>query len=691
MSPKRSNEVISSRRAGLRRLVFMTVFVSLSGSGILLFADFLWRSDLYALNYALLILFAVLFTYLSFGATTALFGYSARLRGVTAGVIDAREARLQGPLPPTAILFPVYNEDPARVVAGLRATLASLRKTGHEERFHFFILSDTRDPDKWLQEEAAWLAACRDFNAHGRIFYRHRRENLHKKAGNISDFLSRWGKRYRYMVIFDADSLMSGACLVQLVALMEQHPRAGIIQTVPGIVEGQTHFARAQQFASRLYGPVFAAGLNYWQQGEGNYWGHNAIIRVEAFMAHCELPDLPWREPLGGKILSHDFVEAALMRRAGYEVWLAANLEESYEEGPPNAVEAAKRDRRWCQGNLQHAWLLFAKGFHAANRIHLLNGILSYTSAFFWFWFLVISTLVVVQFENSQLTLLTTPGFMRFFDLDLRAHGILIMGFTALLLFAPKILALLDLTADPERLRGFGGLAHSFRGVLAESLFSALQAPINMIWHATFVVLIPMGKSSGWNAQNRDGSAGLGFRAALRIFGWMTLAGLLWAVLAWRTSTDFFAWVAPVLLPMIASVPLAMASSSKVAAQKSQRVRLWQTPEEASRPEILRLLDDEHQRATATIAQRDGDERFDRGPSRRFAAEAIVHPLLHAMHAALELEEGPADPAATPQAQALADRWQGREVPVLSDAEWRHLLGDPGLLQQLHRRWWTAG
>jgi membrane glycosyltransferase len=202
-----------------------------------------------------------------------------------------------------------------------------------------------------------------------------------RKSGNIADFCRRWGRRYRYMVVLDADSVMTGTAVSSLVRLMETNPRAGIIQTMPRLVKAETVFGRIQQFASRLYGPVFAAGLNFWQQGAGNYWGHNAIIRVSPFLASCGLPGLPGKEPLGGKVLSHDFVEAALMRDAGWEVWFAYDLDGSYEGLPPNLTEYVKRDRRWCQGNLQHIWFLLARNIRPISRIHLVQGILAYASA----------------------------------------------------------------------------------------------------------------------------------------------------------------------------------------------------------------------------------------------------------------------------------------------------------------------
>ncbi|MFZ4593091.1 MAG: glucans biosynthesis glucosyltransferase MdoH, partial [Verrucomicrobiaceae bacterium] len=253
----------------------------------------------------------------------------------------------------TAIIIPVYNEDVTRVWEGLRVTYESLAKTAQLEHFDFYVLSDSDQTNKWIEEQTAWLELCRQLGAFGRIFYRKRRKPINRKSGNVSDFCRRWGKRYRYMIVFDADSLMSGALMVAMTRIMEKNPGIGILQTFPKQVASETLLGRLMQFAQSLYGPAFMAGINYWQGGEANFWGHNAIIRLEPFIKECALPPLPKTVPFGGHILSHDFVEAALMRKAGYSVRLLNTIRGSYEEGPPTLIDTLKRDRRWCQGNMQ--------------------------------------------------------------------------------------------------------------------------------------------------------------------------------------------------------------------------------------------------------------------------------------------------------------------------------------------------
>ena len=253
-------------------------------------------------------------------------------------------------------------------------------------------LSDTTQPDIWLQEEVAWAELCVELSAFGRIFYRHRRPNIKRKSGNIADFCRRWGKNYPYMIVFDADSVMAGATLVRMVTMMDHNPRIGILQTVPMAVGRQSLIARIQQFSGHVYGPMFAAGQHFWQIGDAQYWGHNAIIRIAPFMEHCGLSRLSGNPPLGGDILSHDFVEAALMRGAGWEVWLAYDLGGSWEEPPPTLIDELVRDRRWCQGNIQHIRLLLARRIRFIHRVLFLNGAMAYVSALLWLIFLSLSS-----------------------------------------------------------------------------------------------------------------------------------------------------------------------------------------------------------------------------------------------------------------------------------------------------------
>lgn len=381
-----------------RRATFFTLVIVTLVTGIWLLGDSLGRDGLNPLETGMLVVFAPLFYQLSVGFWTAVIGLFVSGRRTQDPLNLARsltpEERAANLNASTAIIMPVYNEDVSRVFEGLRVIYQSLADTGQIGNFDFFILSDSDNPNKWVEEELAWLELCRQLNAFGRIFYRKRRKPINRKSGNVSDFCRRWGKRYRYMVVLDADSIMAGRLLSDMVRLMEKHPAIGMIQTAPRVFGAETLFGRVMQFAHAVYGEPFMAGLNYLSMGNATFWGHNAIVRLAPFIEDCALPELPGREPFGGHILSHDFVEAALMQKAGYQVWLMPVSEGSYEEGPPTLLNTLKRDRRWCQGNMQHIKLLLAKGWNPLARLNFFHGILSYFASPLWLIFLVLATIL---------------------------------------------------------------------------------------------------------------------------------------------------------------------------------------------------------------------------------------------------------------------------------------------------------
>ena len=292
---------------------------------------------------------------------------------------------------------PATTNSPAGSRPHSRSCTPTSTRLGALPGFDLFILSDTTDPDVWVAEEAAFLALRDRTGDDGRIFYRRRAENTERKAGNIADWVRRFGGAYRQFLILDADSVMTGDAVIRLAGMLERHPDVGLVQTLPVIVGGETLFARMQQFAGRLYGPLIAHGIAWWHGADGNYWGHNAMIRTEAFAAAAGLPTLEGRKPFGGHIMSHDFVEAALLRRAGWAVHMVPGLPGSYEESPPSLADVAVRDRRWCQGNLQHIGVVAARGLHPISRLHLLMGIGSYVTAPMWLVFLVLGILISLQ------------------------------------------------------------------------------------------------------------------------------------------------------------------------------------------------------------------------------------------------------------------------------------------------------
>ncbi len=676
-------------RRGRRIFIFYSCAVLLTGLVSMLFADLLWRTGWSPSGVLLLCLFIVLFLLISIGCMHGIFGFVLRRtndRRLTR-LKDYHSQSIQGAS--TALVFPIHNEPVARVCEGLRATYQSLEKTGFLDRFDFYILSDSTDPDKWVEEERRWFDLIAELDALGRIYYRRRVVNEGKKSGNIRDFLSTWGTRYRYFVVLDADSVMRGQTLVDLVKLMEAHPQIGLIQTVPALVNAESLFGRIQQFANRLYAPIFITGLNYWAQSFGNYWGHNAIIRLEPFMQHCDLPQLPGRKPFGGSILSHDFVEAALLLKANWQVWLAYDLEGSYEEAPQTMIENAQRDRRWCQGNMQHGMVVWAKGLRGVSRVHLASGIFGYLASPFWLLFLLTFNWMLWYVARTGLSKITVRPFTPFLRVTGTQHALLIFSLCIAALFLPKVLALIDLALDPPRRRAFGGMIHATLGAVAETAFSALHAPLQMLWHSQFVAASLLLFGVHWGPQKRAAD-GTPWSLALRRH-WAHIAiGLIWGLAIWRLDRPTFWWFAPVVLGMVFSIPMSVLTSRASLGEKTRKLGLFLTPEETAPPPELASLRDR-------MAKLAAEGQTNPHPADSGIADVVLDPYVNAIHVSL-LREKSQHPA---YAQALADMGVGQpEVRTLCEklltdgpdrlaqGEKLLILSDADLLPWLHRQAW---
>ena len=398
--------------------------------------------------------------------------------------------------------------------------------TGHGRAFDVFVLSDTNRPEIAAAERAAWeelRAALAEHPGQPQIevYYRLRARRTHRKAGNVADFCRRWGKDYRYMVVLDADSVMSGDCITTLVKLMEAHPRAGIIQTATQAVGHATLHARAQQFASRVTGRLFTLGMQFWQLGESHYWGHNAIVRIEPFMRHCALAPIAGSGGMSGAIMSHDFVEAALMRRAGYQVWLVSDLAGSYEQQPPDLLSELQRDRRWCQGNLQNSRLMAEPGFHPVHRAMFAIGAMSYLSAPLWLAFMTFGTALWMTGAAIAPDWRALPS-------ELRG----LWAWTLCMLFMPRVLGLAAVFLRREQ-QSFGGTVALLRSAVAETLMAVLQTPVRMLAHSLFVLLAVTGLKLEWKSPPREAAAISWREAWARLSPMTAVIGLLAAAVAW--------------------------------------------------------------------------------------------------------------------------------------------------------------
>lgn len=572
-----------------RRAIVFAATLALTAAASYEMYQVLNVSRMTVLQMALLVAFTVNFVWIALPCVNGLIGFVALwsghgVRGITlpalppASVLTTR----------TALLMPIYNEALQHVFAGLQAIYESLEALGALDHFDIFILSDTTDPEIWLEEEVGfWELRRRTRDGERRIFYRHRLHNIRRKAGNIADFCRRWGARYAHMVVLDADSVMTGQALIQLVAAMETHADTGLIQTLPLVVHRHTLFARAHQFAARLYGPVIATGLAYWHLGESNYWGHNAIIRTRAFIEHAGLPDLPGQPPFGGPIMSHDFVEAALIRRAGWKVYLAPDITGSYEQSPPSLLAFAERDRRWCQGNLQHSRVVPAAGLHWLSRLHLGMGIMSYLASPIWLLFIILGLLLALQAQflrpayfPKEFTLFPT---WPIFDPQ-RALRLFVC--TMAVLIAPKVFGYLLLWRDRQTLRCCGGALRTGISVVVEIVLSSLIAPVMMLMQSAAVLGIVTGRDAGWKAQRRDDGS-IPFRELARRHRTHTVCGVVLAVVAYTVSPVLLAWMAPVVLGLVLAIPVSAATGWPALGKAVRRLGLLTTPEERHPPAVL--------------------------------------------------------------------------------------------------------
>lgn len=533
------------------------------------------------LGWAQIALFALLSAWVVSGFMTGMMGFWVMLRGdkhslsarSVAGHALSPEAR-------TAIIMPICNEDVATVFAGLRATCESVAATGHGQTFDVFVLSDSYDSDIARAERAAWedlrmALAANPQQPQVQVYYRLRKRRTHRKAGNVADFCRRWGKDYRYMVVLDADSVMSGDCIVSMAKLMEANPRAGIIQTATQAIGHVTLHARAQQFASRVTGRLFTLGMQFWQLGESHYWGHNAIIRVEPFMQHCALAPIPGMGGLAGGIMSHDFVEAALMRRAGYHVWLVADLVGSYEQQPPDLLAELQRDRRWCQGNLQNARLMAEPGIHPVHRSMFVTGAMAYLSAPLWLAFMTLGTALWV----SGAPVLTDWHI-------LPTELLALWAWTLSMLFLPRVLGVLAVFMRREQ-QQYGGGWSLLKSALLESMLALLQAPVRMLAHSLFVLVALTGIALDWKSPPREAQA-VPWRHAMAQLAPMTGVIALLAAGIGAIDSGALLWLAPVGVPLALAIPMAVITSQIALGRSMRAQRFLLIPEEAWSPPVLR-------------------------------------------------------------------------------------------------------
>jgi membrane glycosyltransferase len=568
------------KRIGGRRAIFTALVGSAIAALLALAADALSAGGFGAADLVLLVLFGLTLPWSVIGFWNAAIGFVLMRfsRDPVAAVVPAA-ARVRGNEPisaSTAILICIRNEPPDRVIRNLAAMMRELTAAGAAAHFTVYVLSDTGAADIAELEEQSFSALEREWRGKIPVVYRRRAVNTAFKAGNIRDFCVRWGARHELAVTLDADSFMTASAILRLVRIMQADPRLGILQGLVVGLPSTSAFARIFQFGMRLGMRSWTIGSAWWQADCGPYWGHNAVIRLAPFISHCDLPILPGGGVLGGHVLSHDQVEAALMRRAGYEVRVLPEEDLGWEENPPTLIEFIRRDLRWCQGNLQYAHFLFMPGLKFVSRFQLAFAMLMFLGSPAWVGLLVVGTLALAL----------SPAPADF----IRADSGMVLFVTILLMwFAPKIATVLDVLTRPPLRHAFGGGARFLASVVSETLFFILLSPIMWIGHTLFIASVPFGRAIGWIGQVRDDHM-VPWSQALRQLWPHTMIGVGSLAILAASHPGAIAYALLLAAGPALSIPLAVITALPAVGTSLARIGIGRLPEETAPPRALTAL-----------------------------------------------------------------------------------------------------
>jgi membrane glycosyltransferase len=558
-----------------RRVLFGVLFAVTMAGMLALMAIALSANGFGIIDFAILALFAITLPWMVLGFWNAVIGLLIMRFAVdpAAAVIPAA-ARIHGNeavTSPTAIVMCIRNEVPDRTIRNLEPMMAGLAASGFAERFHIFVLSDTDNAEIAPHEEASYSALASQWRGKIALTYRRREINTGYKAGNIRDFCARWGNDYEFAVTLDADSFMTAEAILRLVRIMQADPRLGILQGLVVGLPSTSAFARIFQFGMRLGMRSYTIGSAWWQGDCGPYWGHNAMLRLAPFTAHCELSLTE-----GSHILSHDQIEAVLMCRAGYDVRVLPEDELGWEENPPTLIEFSRRDLRWCEGNMQYWRFLFLAGIKPVSRCQLAIAILMFIGSPAWMGMLILSTLSLAVAEASG-------------DFIRPDAGIVLLVLVLVMWFSPIIATALDTLLRPDLRRNFGGAVRFSANVVTGIIFSILLCPIMWFGHTIFLTGLLFGREIGWIGQTRDDHA-VPFALALRNLWPHTLLG--WSVIGMLAMTHPAAIPYALFLaagPALA-IPLAVISAHPAVGRMMARTGIGRLPEETAPPAALQAL-----------------------------------------------------------------------------------------------------
>jgi len=564
----RAPRAIRARRRLVLALNVATVLALFAAMATLLsVGGLLW------LEACMLVAYAITLPWLSIGLWNSVIGLILdRRHGAEATtLVTPPLARARGDEPVTArtaIVMALRNEDPEASLARIERVQVALDATGWGGRFDYHVLSDTDRPEIALREEAG-MARWRRRADSARIHYRRRTENAGYKAGNIAEFVQRARDDYAFFLPLDADSVMGPASILRMVRTMQASPEVGMLQSLITGLPSRTFFVRGFQFGLRHVMRSFTLGSAWWQADCGPNWGHNVLIRTAPFADHCMLPKLPGRGPLSGWILSHDMLEAALMRRAGYEVRVIAEESDSHEENPPSLVDFIRREIRWCNGNLQYLRLMAPGtgmgGLAPVSRLQLALAVQAYVAAPAWMAFILLgAALTVAPAQYASVPL------------------VMGLGFFAMLMtlnLVPKLMGLAQVLASRGRAAGYGGRGRVVAGGVAEIVLSMLISPAVALAMTVFILGLPFGRRVGWEAQQRT-RARLYWGEAARWLWPQTAVGL--GLTAWLAATmpAVLPFAAPILLALVFAIPIAVVTTLPALGAWSRAVGLFDIPED---------------------------------------------------------------------------------------------------------------
>jgi membrane glycosyltransferase len=547
---------------------------------------------------AFLVLFTVTLPWSVVGFWNATIGFLImRFCRDPAAAVNPLAASIRGDEPvtaSTAILMCIRNESPDQVTRNLQPLLDGLVQARVAHLFHVYVLSDSSDPGIIAAETSCFDAYTAKWQGTIPVTYRRRAVNTAFKSGNIRDFCDRWGKNHEFAITLDADSFMPAQAVLRLVRIMQANPTLGILQTLIVGLPSVSPFARVFQFGMRLGMRSYTLGGAWWQGDCGPYWGHNAILRLTPFITHCRMPVLPEGGPLGGHVLSHDQVEAALMRRAGYEVRVLPEEGLSWEENPPTLMEFSRRDLRWCQGNMQYWQLLSLPGLKPVSRFQLAFAILMYLGSPAWMALMALGTVSLAISDTPS-----TPSVPVKLDV-----GAALFAVVMLMTFAPKIASIIDVLLRHSARRSYGGAASFVLNLAIETLYMFLLSPIIALTHTIFLIRLFVFRRGGtWNSQMRESHA-VPWRLALAKLWPQTIAGCtVMGVVATKAPGNIgFALMAT--SGLILAVPFAVATASPLVGTFLARIGIGRIPEEIEPPTALLPLRLPAIEASAPVARK---------------------------------------------------------------------------------------